>query len=66
MHSILILPDIPYLKSSGYKTTPFIHKYLSDNFPIQNGLKLGDALSPMLFNFALEYGIRKAQKTRWD
>jgi hypothetical protein len=25
---------------------------LSDNFPIQNGLKQGDALLPMLFNFA--------------
>jgi hypothetical protein len=30
---------------------------LSDNFPIQNGLKQGDALSSLLFNFALEYAI---------
>jgi hypothetical protein len=36
-----------------------IGKHLSDNFPIQNGLKQGDALSPLLFNFALEYTIRK-------
>jgi hypothetical protein len=36
-----------------------IGKYLSDNFPIQNGLKQGDALSPLLFNFALEYVSRK-------
>jgi hypothetical protein len=35
-----------------------IGKHLSDNFPIQNGLKQGDALSPLLFNFALEYAIR--------
>jgi hypothetical protein len=35
---------------------------LSDIFPIQNGLKEGDALSPLLFNFALEYAIRKVQK----
>jgi hypothetical protein len=30
-------------------------------FPIRNGLKQGDALSPMLFNFALEYANRRAQ-----
>jgi hypothetical protein len=36
-----------------------IGKYLSDDFPIQNGLKQGGALSPLLFNFALEYAISK-------
>jgi len=30
-------------------------------FPIRNGLKQGDALSPPLFNFALEYAIRRVQ-----
>jgi len=30
-------------------------------FPIKNGLKQGDALSPLLFNFALEYVIRRVQ-----
>jgi hypothetical protein len=39
-----------------------IGKYLSDNFPIQNGLKQGNALSPLLFNFALEYTITKVQE----
>jgi hypothetical protein len=36
-----------------------VGKLLSDKFPIQNGLKQGDALSPLLFNFALKYAIRK-------
>jgi hypothetical protein len=31
-----------------------VGKHLSDRFPIQNGLKQGDALTPLLFNFALE------------
>jgi len=32
---------------------------LCDAFPIQNGLKQGDALSPLIFKFALEYPISK-------
>jgi hypothetical protein len=41
-----------------------IGKLLSDKFPIQTGLKQGDALSPLLFSFALEYDIGKAQENR--
>jgi len=38
-----------------------VGKNLSDRFPIRNGLKQGDALSPLLFNFALEWAIRRVQ-----
>ena len=38
-----------------------VGKNLSDMFPIRNGFKQGDALSPLLFNFALEYAIRRVQ-----
>jgi hypothetical protein len=37
-------------------------QYLSDSSPIQNGLKQGDALSPLLSNFALEHSIRKTRE----
>ena len=38
-----------------------VGKNVFDMFPIRNGLKQGDALSPLLFNFALEYAIRRVQ-----
>jgi hypothetical protein len=34
---------------------------LSGTFPIKNGLKQGNALSPLFFNSALEYVIRRVQ-----
>ena len=36
-------------------------KHLSDMFHIKNGLKEGDVLLSLLFNFALEYAIRKVR-----
>jgi hypothetical protein len=35
---------------------------LSDHFPLQNGLNKDDAPLPLLFNFALDYSIRKVQE----
>jgi hypothetical protein len=37
-----------------------IGKQLSESFPIQSGLKQG-ALSQLVFNFSLQYAIRKVQ-----
>jgi len=34
-------------------------QHLSDTFPIQNGVKRGDDLLPLLFNLAAEY-------THWE
>jgi hypothetical protein len=42
-------------------TRIWVGKNLSDKYPVRNGLKLGDALLPLLFNFALEYTIRRVQ-----
>jgi len=38
-----------------------VGKNAFDKFPIRNGLKQGDALSPKLFNFAFDYVIRRVQ-----
>jgi len=38
-----------------------VGKNLSDMFSITTGLKQGDALTPLLFNFALNYAIRRVQ-----
>jgi retron-type reverse transcriptase len=41
-----------------------IGKHLSNSLPIQNGLKQGGVLSPLLSNFVLEYAIRKVYENQ--
>jgi len=39
-------------------------KHLNDMFAIMNSLKIGDALSPLIFNFVLKYAFRRVQVNR--
>jgi len=38
-----------------------VGKHFSDMFPIKDYSKQGDSVSPLLFNFALEYAVRRVQ-----
>jgi hypothetical protein len=49
------------LKETNIKV--HVDKHWFHAYPVQNCLKQGDALSPLLFNFALEYTIINTRKT---
>ena len=38
-----------------------VGKNLCDTFPVRNGLKKRDALSLLVFNFAVSYAVRRVQ-----
>jgi len=68
LYNILIEFGIPMKLVRLRKTRPNeiyskaqVGKYLSDMLPIKNDLNQGDALSPKLFNFPLDYTIRWVQ-----
>jgi lantibiotic modifying enzyme len=64
----IIMKLVLLIKMYLNKTYSKVHlsKNLSDAHPIQNGLKQGNALLPMPFNFALECAIRKFQENQRD
>jgi hypothetical protein len=47
------------MKMCVNETSSRVGKHLSDMFPINYGLQEGGVLLPLLFNYALEYAIRR-------
>jgi hypothetical protein len=66
LHDILIKFSIPKSKLNQdmfQRNSVQSKNRKSSRFPFKNGLRHRDALSPLLFNFAIEYGIRKVHET---
>ena len=73
MYNILIEFDIPMklvrlINMCLNETYSRVHvgKHVCDIFPIKNGWKHGDVLSPLLFSFVLEYAIGRVQTNQDD
>ena len=47
---------------NGTKSRMRVGRQFSDTFEIHNGLKQGDALSPLLFNFVLDHAIKSLEE----
>jgi hypothetical protein len=70
LNNILITSGVPLKQVSLIKMCLIetnsgdrMGKILARNFPVQNSLKqCDDVLSPLLFNFALKYAIRKVKE----
>ena len=67
----MYIPVLVYVFISSYiacgtPTKARIGNCLSSNFRVEKVLKQEDALSPLLFDFPLEYVITKVQETKLD
>jgi len=56
------LINLTKLAMEGVKYQVRVDNFMSEAFSVETGLKQGDALSPLLFNIALEKAIRVLQK----
>jgi len=59
----LVRPVKIYLNNKNYSRAR-VGKHLSDMFCVKNGLKEGDGLSLLLFNFTLEYTGRRIRANK--
>ena len=61
-HNRFLYQNVRIIKTCLYGTQSKVKIWFTD-FPLVNGLKRRNALSPQLFNFAVEYAIKRVQET---